>query len=78
MPLRILILCLGFLPSERGDNPLVVVFGVKPVGAHTALSAELTTLCRCCYSLSGVRLFVTPWTGARQALLPMGFSRQAY
>ena len=29
-------------------------------------------------SLSRVRLFVTPWTVARQALLPMGFSRQEY
>ena len=29
-------------------------------------------------SLSRVWLFVTPWTVARQALLPMGFSRQEY
>ena len=28
--------------------------------------------------LSYVGLFVTPWTGARQALLSMGFSRQEY
>ena len=31
-----------------------------------------------CWSLSRVRLFVTPWTVARQALLSMGFSRQEY
>ena len=29
-------------------------------------------------SLSRVRLFVTPWTAARQAPLSMGFSRQQY
>jgi len=29
-------------------------------------------------SLSRVRLFVTPWTAARQAPLSMGFSRQEY
>ena len=28
--------------------------------------------------LSSVRLFVTPWTAAYQALLSMGFSRQEY
>ena len=28
--------------------------------------------------LSRVQLFVTPWTGARQALLSMGLSRQEY
>ena len=27
---------------------------------------------------SCVRLFATPWTGARQALLSMGFPRQEY
>ena len=27
---------------------------------------------------SCVRLFVTPWTVTRQALLPMGFSKQEY
>ena len=29
-------------------------------------------------SLSHVRLFVTPWTVAHQALLSVGFSRQEY
>ena len=29
-------------------------------------------------SLSHARLFVTPWTGARQAPLSMGFPRQGY
>ena len=31
-----------------------------------------------CYSLSRVRLFVTPWAVARQAPLSMGFSRQEH
>ena len=29
-------------------------------------------------SLSGVRLFATPWTAAKQAPPSMGFSRQEY
>ena len=32
----------------------------------------------CAQSLSRVRLFVTPWTEARQASLSKGFSRQEY
>ena len=32
----------------------------------------------CSQSLSGVQLFVTPWTVAHQAPLSMGFSRQEY
>ena len=32
----------------------------------------------CVQSLSRVRLFVTPWTVAHQALLSMGFSSQEY
>ena len=32
----------------------------------------------CAQSLSRVRLFVTPWTEARQASLSKGFSRQGY
>ena len=36
-------------------------------------------VCACTLShFSRVRLFVTPWTVARQAPLPMGFSRQEY
>ena len=36
------------------------------------------TCCCCVQSLSRVRLFVTPWTVAHQALLSMGFSRQEH
>ena len=32
----------------------------------------------CAQALSGVRLFVTPWTVAPQAPLPMGFPKQDY
>ena len=35
-------------------------------------------VCVCAQSLSGVRLFVTPWTIACQAPLSMEFSRQEY
>ena len=35
-------------------------------------------LCVCAQLFSCVRLFVTPWTAARQAPLSMGFSRQEY
>ena len=36
-------------------------------------------VCVCvCESLSRVRLLETPWTAARQAPPPMGFSRQEY
>ena len=36
-------------------------------------------VCVCvCELLSRVQLFVTPWTVALKALLPMGFSRQEY
>ena len=34
--------------------------------------------CVCAQSLSCVQLFMTPWTGACQAPLSMGFSRQEY
>ena len=44
--------------------------------------AEETSYDECCdvcdWSLSHVRLFVTPWTVARQAPLSMEFSRQEY
>ena len=41
----------------------------EPGGFHYFSSGQL---------LSRVRLFVTPWTVACQALLSMGFSRQEY
>ena len=37
-----------------------------------------TLLCVCVQSLSCVQLFVTPWTAACQAPLPMRFSRKDY
>ena len=42
---------------------------------------SLGSLCVCvcvCELLSRVRLFVTPWTVARQDSLSLGFSRQEY
>ena len=47
------------------------------VDSHSLLQiyAYICTVLRC---FSRVRLFATPWTVARQALLSMGFSRQEY
>ena len=39
---------------------------------------KVVCVCVCVKSLSRVRLFVAPWTVARQAPPPMGFSRQEY
>ena len=44
---------------------------------HTHTSKAFTKSTRKC-TLSHIRLFVTLWTVARQALLSMGFSRQEY
>ena len=41
-------------------------------------SHALHTVGVCAQSLSRVRLFVTPWTAAHQALPSMGFLRQKY
>ena len=35
-------------------------------------------MCVCACSVSGVQLFVTPWTVAHQAPVSMGFPRQEY
>ena len=46
---------------------------------HGEKSKKQRPLRMCVLShFSGVRLFVTPWTIAHQALLSMGFSRQKY
>ena len=44
----------------------------------TLVSRMRTALCVLCLVLSRVRLFVTPWTVARQDPLSMGFSKQEY
>ena len=46
---------------------------------HTGLKGPTRPVCECMVShFSRARLFVTPWTVARQAPLSMGFSRQGY
>ena len=42
------------------------------------LAPQCTRCAVLCLLLSRVRLFVTPWTVARQTSLSMGFSRQEY
>ena len=50
---------------------------VQKVSLCKSSPPELTTQC-CAQFFSHVRLFVTPWTLARQAPLSLGFSRQEY
>ena len=55
------------------ESTLYSVFRVVHLGV-----SNLRGLFGLVKSLSCVRLFVTPWTVAYQALLSMGFSRQEY
>ena len=59
----------------QGMNPFtrLNIFWRKGFDRHDWVEFESEN-----YSLSCVRLFVTPWTVAHQALLSMGFSRQEY
>ena len=47
-------------------------------GILQARTLEWVAICMKVKSLSRVQLLVTPWTAARQASPPMGFSRQKY
>ena len=75
--------CVSLVP---GKSYLLVKPGVTGLVAWTTLFYSLDRLllmvhthaCSVAQSLSRVRLFVTPWTVARQAPLSMGFSRQEY
>ena len=55
-------------------------YGEQYGGSSKKLKAELlcVCVCVCTQSLSCIRLFVIPWTVARQAPLSMRFSRQEY
>ena len=46
-------------------------------GVSSESSTDVFTLRMCAQSLN-MPVFVTPWTVAHQAPLPMGFSRQEY
>ena len=60
-------------------HPLITVFR-QPYWhvIHTPDTWLLPPAGAACLVVSCVRLFVTPWTAARQAPLSMGFSRQEY
>ena len=58
--------------GENGEKPKQVVASLTLGRFHVRLE-----MC-CAYSLSRVRLLVTPWTVARQAPLSMGYPRQEY
>ena len=57
-----------------GDNGKQL--STSSIGCGDLNELLLASFCVC--SLSCVRLLGTPWTGACQALLPIGFSRQEY
>ena len=45
---------------------------------QTMRKTDRVCVCVSVYALGCVQLFVTPWTGAHQAPLSMGFPRQEY
>ena len=77
--------CLGFFCCKTGMMPGIADRLVMRMKCVTTCNTEQCLARNNCFvlvvvvkSLSRVRLFVTPWTVACQALLPMGFSRQKY
>ena len=61
--------------------PNIQGFGILTHPAFLAISSTVSLHIQCAYMLSHfscVRLFMTPWIIAHQALLAMGFSRQEY
>ena len=66
--------CSLYYPNIQG-------FGILTHPALLAVSSTVSHHIQCAYMLSHfscIRLFMTPWTLAHQALLSMGFSRQEY
>ena len=60
------------------NNAFRFIVGKRENTGESGRSKSFVIPACVCQSLSRARLFVTPWTGARQAALSMGFSRQAY
>ena len=60
----------------RGSEAQLLVWLLAPPILPWDSGTPVWTLCVCAKSLSRVQLFVTPWTVARQAPLPVGFSRR--
>ena len=78
-------LCQGYGVSKSGrvwEPPSAITGwgGVRTVRHRQTSNSRIQTdcVCVCVQSLSGVRLFATPWTVACQAPLPMEYSRQGY
>ena len=63
-----------FLPFVSVHCLLGVLHGSGPFSPYTFTYGNTV----CAQSLSCLRLFVTPWTGARQAPLSLEFSKQDY
>ena len=64
------------LSLSLGCMPIISVFYLEYYFPFTF--QVIIDICVCVKLLSRVRLFATPWTVTRQALLSMGFSRQEY
>ena len=62
------------LHRPKNKKPLIMT-SCNFMGDFIAFSTQFLM---CAWSLSHIRLFVTPWTVARQAPLCIGFSRQEY
>ena len=81
MPLQTVFSSGSFVFKYTSDYaaPLLKPFEGWFQTTHTGLEGPTRPACACMVSrFSRVRLFVTPWTVARQAPLPTGFSRQGY
>ena len=70
------------LNPKRGHKLLLVVIKMNPYNAHVSPPVKHRQIfsCSVCILICSVmpNYFVTPWTTARQAPLPMRFSRQEY
>ena len=64
--------------EQMHGEAFVLFFKLIFIGVELLYNVVLVSQIRSDQSLSRVRLFATPWTIARQAPLPMEFSRQEY
>ena len=69
----------GYIAARHSQRPGMDAFSPQPTAAPPSTIRCVCVYVACvCESLSHVRLFVIPWTMARQAPLSMKCSRQEY
>ena len=69
----------GYIAARHSQRPGMDAFSPQPTAAPPSTIRCVCVYVACvCESLSHVRLFVIPWTMARQAPLSMKCSRQGY